>query len=248
MKAEGLKMKINKWQIYIAFICLVLGLSIAVQFKVQRRIEGSLYNPRVEDLTTALKDSEKQRENLENQVSSMREKLQQYEKMMAEDEGSTKLLKNELQEARLASGAVAVEGPGIIVVLEDSNEVIQPGEDPNAFLIHDSDILKVVNELKAGGAEAISVNDQRIIAMSEVRCAGPTILVNKTRLVPPYEIRAIGDPQIMETSLRMPGGIIETLEYWGIRITIKKNEKITIPAYKGGFQFQYAKEVKEGEE
>lgn len=241
-------MKINKWQIYIAFICLVLGLSIAVQFKVQRRIEGSLYNPRVEDLTTALKDSEKQRENLENQVSSMREKLQQYEKMMAEDEGSTKLLKNELQEARLASGAVAVEGPGIIVVLEDSNEVIQPGEDPNAFLIHDSDILKVVNELKAGGAEAISVNDQRIIAMSEVRCAGPTILVNKTRLVPPYEIRAIGDPQIMETSLRMPGGIIETLEYWGIRITIKKNEKITIPAYKGGFQFQYAKEAKEGEE
>ncbi|MDF2928026.1 MAG: hypothetical protein K0Q75_264 [Anaerospora sp.] len=92
----------------------------------------------------------------------------------------------------------------------------------------------------------MAINEQRLIASSEIRCAGPTLSVNNTRYSPPYDIRAIGDPQTLETALKMRGGVVETLQFWGIQVTLKKQEEVTIPAYKGTFRFEFASPVKEG--
>ena len=79
------------------------------------------------------------------------------------------------------------------------------------------------------------------MATTEVRCTGPTILLNKNkRLAPPYVITAIGNPDILESSLKMKGGVAETLQFWGIQVAVKKLPEVIVPAYSGGIRFEYA--------
>ncbi|MBR6012622.1 MAG: DUF881 domain-containing protein [Selenomonadaceae bacterium] len=148
-----------------------------------------------------------------------------------------------LDELKFLSCAVPVEGEGIIIRLDDSSKVTKSGENPNLYVVHDDDILRVINELKAAGAEAISINGQRLTAVSEIRCAGPTISVNNVRSSAPYEICAIGEKKSLENSIKMRGGVEETLKVWGIQLEVEVKDKIFIPAYKGEIQNRYAKIV-----
>jgi len=223
----------RRWQLSIAFVCMFLGVVLAVQFRTQVLFENQVVNQREEDLVTSLKQSEESRKSLEDELAKL--------KKLVEDEttGADVILQEEMVVTRIAAGIIPAEGEGIIITMRDSNRPVQSGDDPNAYLIHDTDLLKVVNELKASGAECISVNEQRITAMSEIRCAGPTILVNRVRLAPPYIIKATGDGETLTNGLKMPGGIVETLQYWGIMVEIKKSQKILIPAFKGSFEYKH---------
>ena len=116
-------------------------------------------------------------------------------------------------------------------------------EDPNTAIVHNDDLLRLVNELKAGGAEVVAVNDQRLVDTSEITCAGTTILVNKTRIAPPFVVKAIGEPQTMEAALNMRGGILEYLQFYGIQVSISRKSEVLIPMYSGGSQYKYAKPV-----
>jgi uncharacterized protein YlxW (UPF0749 family) len=99
--------------------------------------------------------------------------------------------------------------------------------------VQSDDILKLVNDLKAAGATAISINGQRIVTTSEIVNAGPTITVNQTRISPPIEIRAIGTPKLLRASLEIRGGILEYLEFFGIKGQIKESANIKVPPYTG---------------
>jgi len=116
----------------------------------------------------------------------------------------------------------------------------------NAFVVHDSDLLGVINELRSAGAEALSLNGERILATSEIRCAGNTVSVNNTRYAAPFVIRAIGDPDAMEQALMMRSGIVAELERFLIEITIEKHENLVIEGVENNFVFRYATVV-EGE-
>jgi uncharacterized protein YlxW (UPF0749 family) len=108
------------------------------------------------------------------------------------------------------------------------------------FIIHDEDLLKVVNELRDAGAEAISINDERLLSTSEMRCAGSTVSVNNNRYAAPYIIKAIGSPENLEYALRMPGGVSDVLARWGIELAIEQKDKLIIKAYTGVIQYKYA--------
>jgi uncharacterized protein YlxW (UPF0749 family) len=207
---------------------------LAVQFRTTQDVRTSIPYQRVEDLSRRLSLSEKERDALAKEVHQLRQST------------TLGVGTEELQAVKMAAGLLAVQGPGVIVTIDDSKRPSKPGENANLYIIHDDDILKVINELSASGAEAISINEQRLVATSEIRCAGPTLSVNNVRYSPPYEIRAVGDPKTLENALKMRGGVIETLQFWGIQITIKKQENIVIPAYKGAFRFEYGQPVKEG--
>ena len=125
---------------------------------------------------------------------------------------------------------------------------INPGEDPNLQLVHDDDLLRLANELKSSGAEAISINGERLIATSEIRCAGTTILVNWKRITPPFIILAIGNPEMLESGLSIKGGYLEAMRYAGLQINLQQIEDVEIPAYNGPFQFEYSQMVVSGEE
>ena len=230
----------------IVLVSVILGLMLAVQFKAA---SGPTYSAtrQVEVLALELKQTMQEREKLASENRDLQQKL---EKALGGLNPASEALLEELTRSRAAAGLLPVKGPGLVVTLNDSVNALKPGEDPNQYLIHDKDLLTVVNELRAAGAEAIAINGQRLLASSEIRCAGTTILVNVTKIAPPFVITAIGDPNLMESSLKIKGGIVEYLEIWGIQVKIEKFENdrvVTVPAYNGSINFNYAVPIKEGQ-
>ncbi|MBP8629437.1 MAG: DUF881 domain-containing protein [Negativicutes bacterium] len=226
---------IKQGQAAIAFVCVVLGFMLAVQFKTTQDIRSTIPFQRVEDLSQRLSQTEKERDSLQDEVKKLKESTNKQE-----------TLSKDIENIKMGAGVLAMQGPGISIVIDDSKKQSKTGENLNLYLIHDDDILKVINELRAAGAEGISINEQRLIATSEIRCAGPTLSVNNTRYSPPYEIKAIGDSQTLENALKMRGGVVETLQFWGIQITIKTENNVILPAYKSQFRFEHSKPIKEG--
>lgn len=226
-------MRMRKGQLSIALVCVVLGIMLAVQFRATQGIRSNVTYQRIEDLSAQLKATQQERDALLEEVHELRQK-----------DGSGK----EVENIKMGAGIVDLKGPGVKVTIDDSQKIAKPGENPNLYVIHDDDLLKIINELRAAGAEAISVNGQRLIATSEIRCAGPTLSVNNTRYTPPYEILAIGDPKTLDNALKMRGGIVETLRFWGIQVAISKTEQVIVPAYKSSFRFDYAQPIASGEE
>ncbi len=230
-------------QVAIAFICMLLGIMISMQFKTIRKQQVTVVQKqRADELSLELKRVLEEKEVLMTKLLDNQKKLRDYEEAVSQNSSSFTIIKKELEEARILAGLSDVEGPGVTVTLNDNKVGIQQNAtiDPNTFLIHDDDIMAVINELNAAGAEAVSLNNQRLIATSAVRCVGPVVSVNQTRVAAPFQISAIGDPDALEAALRLPGGVIDYLAPWGIEISIKKSEKILIPKYEQPLQFKRA--------
>lgn len=218
----------------IAVVCAIIVFIFAVLFLYVRDAQESLPNQQLEDLSARLIHVEGELDELTNQLGNLRQ-----------DSTASTANQEIISELKVQAGLTALQGEGIIVKMDDSARIAKSGENPNVYLIHDDDILRVVNELRAAGAEAISINGQRLIATSEIRCAGPTLSVNNVRSAPPYEIRAIGEKKSLENSIKMRGGVAETLKVWGIQIEVTTAEEVYIPPYKGTFKRTHAQVVDE---
>ncbi|AGL02966.1 DUF881 domain-containing protein [Desulfoscipio gibsoniae] len=231
-------MKIKSYYWIMVLVGLVMGFILAVQFRVTQDIAESAPDlDRPIALAQEVEKARTSRDQLQARVDELRVKLDD-----AVTAPELSRLKEDLDKARQEAGMKEVQGAGVEVTLNDSNKVLQPGENPNFYVLHDGDVLRVLNELKAAGAEAISLNGQRIISTTEVRCIGPTILVNKNqRLSPPFIISAIGNPDTLVNSLKMKNGVVDYLQFWGIQVDVKKVDKLIVPAYTGGLVFDYAK-------
>jgi uncharacterized protein YlxW (UPF0749 family) len=216
---------------------LALGILLAVQFRVTREIQSTEPVQRAKDLAAQVNQAKAERDTLQARVDSLRAELDKVISLP-----QTAEIMEELDRARIEAGVNELTGPGVEVTLNDSIVSLKPGQDPNLYVLHDEDVLRVLNELRAAGAEAISMNGQRLLATTEVRCTGPTVLLNKDkRLAPPYVVTAIGNPDTLESALKMKGGVAETLQFWGIQVTVKKLPQVIVPPYNGGIMFEYAK-------
>lgn len=228
----------------IALVCVVLGFILSMQFKVQQRVNAGKQDvtvavQRSQDLSAQLQQVEKERDSLAREVQQLRS---QVTSVAAQQAGYADLAQ-QLEKLQIAAGLTEVRGPGVRVILDDSARPWKPGDNPNNFIIHDEDILKVVNELLAGGAEAISVNGQRLTNRSEIRCVGPTVMINGVRTATPVEILAIGESATLESSLKLKGGIVDVLTLYSIQVSVERKPEVRIAAYKGNLTFQYAQPV-----
>lgn len=213
-------------QISIGLVCLLMGILLSVQFQTTKHYKVTQAAERAEDLTSQIKIVAKEKQSLEQQLATMSKQIQNSNN----NDQALDDLRKDLQKAELSVGLVAVEGPGIVVTLNDNSDVLAPGDDPNDYLIHDQYLLMVVNELKAAGAEAISINNQRIIAMTEIRCAGTLINVNRVAIGPPFTVKAIGNPDVMYGAMTAENGQLEYLNLIGVRTSVQKSEKVSILA------------------
>lgn len=244
-----------KAQIALGIVFMILAFLITIQFRsVTKNNETQQQNNlRIEDLLTELNKEKEKSSALEQQVEEYEEDIAQYRSEAEKSNGDSMFLSEQLKRAEILAGLVDVHGPGVTVTLNDANNRKDLGSatEANSTLIHDEDIRRVINELSAAGAEAICVNDSRIISTSAVRCVGPTVLVNDTKMAPPYEIKAIGKPDQLEAALNLNGGVIDGLRVWGFEISISKSDDLVIPRYSGTLNFRSASAVeteKEGEE
>lgn len=229
-------MKINPAQMSMGAVSLIIGIMLSVQFSANLHSQSNIPFKQWSKQEALIENLQKQNDSLLNEVIILRNKLA----LESSDEQS-KGFTEKLAKVNIAAGFTPVMGPGIIISLDDNPDPLRVGDNADDYIIHDKNLLFIINDLRGSGAEAISINDQRIVSSSEMRCAGPTILVNTTRVSPPFEIKVIGNPEVLETSMRNMGGELQMLEARGIKISIKKSGKVVIPALSGILAYHYAR-------
>jgi uncharacterized protein YlxW (UPF0749 family) len=230
------------WQIPVGIACILLGVLVAVQFRMQRSLaERPTERTQMVELVEKL---ETENAKMALDLKEARERLASLEKTMSEGQNVQRTIKEEVERARMEAGLLPLKGQGIEVRMVDSTRRPAPDEDPYFYIVHDVDLQALVNELWASGAEAVCVNDQRVVARTSIRCVGPTILVNAVRLAPPYEIKAIGPSEELETALRMPGGFLASMDMFrnmGGDVRITRSDEVEIPAFNGSMLYRFAK-------
>ena len=197
--------------IVLGLMCLALTAGICIQIKTVENSGTTVSQSYTENnlKSEILKYKEKydnaigQIENLDNEINT---KIDEATKNNSELEEAQK----EIKEGNKMIGLTDVKGPGVTITLTDSKIDPETVLNPNALLLHDMDILSIVNELRNTGAEAISINDQRVITTTSIKCGGAIININGERIGAPFIIKAIGLPENL-ANLDRPGGYLDNL-------------------------------------
>jgi uncharacterized protein YlxW (UPF0749 family) len=230
-------------QLSITLVSLILGLALAAQFKNVQRVGGSVSLQRTQELTRQVQKLEQENEALEARIQEYEKRIKEFENAVQSEGQSNKLIYEELERTRMLAGLVDVQGPGVVVTV-NVKYVSEWGQDAIVQNVRYDDLLKLVNELNAAGAEAIAINDERIIATTEIRNAGDYIVINTNRYSTPFEIKAIGNPDTLEAALKLLGGVADDLGVY-LQINIRRVDNIRIPKYRGTFQYKFAKPVQD---
>lgn len=234
-------MKKNKiiMAVIIGIVCIILVSVMFAQFKVVKETDiTGIETAREEELQTMLSSWKTKYEDIEEKLADTQTKIAEYQEKVNSNEQASELLDKELEQTNLLVGKTNVIGEGVIITLQDNEKKS----------IEDKDLRTLVNELKLAGAEAISINDKRILNMTEIVDVGH-ILINEDPVVSPYVVKAIGDQTYLSSALSLKNsGFVDTFAKLGKTVEMKKEKNIVINAYnsrKTQLQFRYAKEVEE---
>ncbi len=219
--------------IVLSIAVFLLSFLICWQVKTIKNSDSSVLQLQRED---ALRDEVLKWQNNYQDVS---ERLEQTEKRLNEylanissTDKTIELLQQELAQLNVVSGLTEVKGKGIIITVKDA-ETLNPLYLAEDQIVHDNDLLQIVNELRAAGAEAISINNQRLTSLSAIRCVGPSILVNDVKIGAPFVIKAIGNVDYLYSGINLSGGVVDIMRKYGISIEVERNDNVIIPKYEG---------------
>ena len=254
------------WVIPVSALSLVLGfmfvmVNASMRSSRLRPIDADIRDRLTPSSAMASPDAAMQQQLLDKsvEINKLREEKTNLENSIANvQKSAAKLLNDSLQDVKLFAGLTEVKGPGVLVTLNDGYSAVEkkdgekgsgdatvPDELQSEDVIHDQDILRVVNELYAAGVEAVSINNLRLVGTSSIRCVGPTVLIDGVRIAAPIKIRGIGDTETIMGGLTMPGGIIDELKQVNPRmVTIESVKSMTLPAYTGPTSRKFAKVAK----
>lgn len=235
-------MKLKTLMIFI--LCLFIGASSVVLAQMTNVRHLFVSQRVIDDYEVNIEAENKEIENLNLKMTEGKERL---EALLSADEDrdvteeiEAKLF-SDLDFYELAGGFVDVEGPGIEIIIDDGVRDLELGENPNDLLVHDADLLEVINDLKDAGAEIISVNGQRILDTSSITCSGYTVRINERFYGKPFEIKAIGDASRMSAALIGPGGYGTLLKEYGLIFKISMVDSVKISGIKDERAFKHAK-------
>lgn len=224
--------------ITIGLSCLALSIIMFMQFKLVNETDiTSIENMREEELRAELGNWKEMYEEANAQYEQKSQTLQEYKEKAESDTETSALVNQELERVNLLLGKTDVEGEGITITMQDTTT----DSEGNVLSITNDDLNKIVNELKLAGAEAISINDERIINMSDIFMTNDNtlMLVNGQRIIAPYVIKAIGDQTYLESTLVGKGGSIDELKKQGYDISVEKSDKIKILKYNKEIDSKY---------
>lgn len=233
-----MKSKIKKGKITmiitIGIACFALALVMTMQFKIVNETDiTSIENMREAELRTELANWKSKYEETNQKYEETLSKIEEYKQTKQSNEETEELVNEELQQVNLSLGKTDVEGEGIqVTIRETENEEIER--------VKADDLLLIVNALKQAGAEAISINDSRIINMSDIVDITETFIkVNGQRILAPYIIKAIGNSSYLESALIGNGGHVDEMKKIGQDVSIEKPSKVKILKYNGEIKTKY---------
>ena len=237
------KKKINKTTLVLSIvsgaIALVLIASMFVQFRtVNESKELDIEGLRDDELRTQIASYKSKYEETMEQYNANQNTINEYETAINENKETTELLDEEINQAKSLLGLTDVKGSGVIVTLTDTEDAL--------YTYIADDLIMLLNELKYAGAEAISINDNRIINLADIVTLndGLIILYGDVRLTSPYVVKAIGDPTYLMSTLSIKNsGYIDQMKANGMAIDVKQDNNIEIGAYTGDLDVKYLKEV-----
>ncbi len=211
----------------VALIGLLIGVFAGMDLRLQSSVGASLTYRRFVAMTQLLQQQQDEGQSLAMQIAALkRTPVPRVARATLEAEQAA------LRSAKAAAGRSAVTGQGIRLWLDDSVAPAQIGVNPDEYLIHDQDLLVVINDLNSAGAKAISLNGLRLLATTDVRCAGAVISVGPVRTSIPVTILAVGNPRRLVASLTGPTGELRLLSLYGIRNRLTTLLSVTVPAYR----------------
>lgn len=239
-------MKNMKGKAALVLVSILLGIILAIQFKTVNKTvgEGVLPTQRAQQLATELKKAQEERDALIKALDEAEEKIKQYERGEADNDVYVENLYKDLEKYRILAGYVDLEGPGVILEIKDPPIDVQYGVEYS--IVDDIDlILQTISVLNAAQAEAISINDQRYTAYTEIVRASDHIEINGVSINSPIVIKAIGDPDTLESALSIKRGMIWTFRYYNYDVNLIKDNNVKIPKYRKLVEFVYSQPVEE---
>jgi len=226
----------NKVAITLGIVCILLTMAIVIQINTVKTANLTVTKTFTEN---SLRDDVlKWKEKYDNTYNELEEAEKQLAKIREEatkNNSASEQIEKQIKLNNNLIGLTNLKGQGIIITLEDdptaTRENIGILDDISNHIVHYLDIINVVNELKNAGAEAISVNGQRIVNTTSINCIGNVIKINDQKVNSPFVIKAIGFPESL-VSLDRPGGYLSYLQGY-VQVTVKKSDEVEIEKYGG---------------
>jgi uncharacterized protein YlxW (UPF0749 family) len=228
----------------MALILALVGFLVATGF-VQERLRHA--PDRVAELRGLVERRQATIAELSEEVDRLSTRVARVRSRAAEESGRVREAVSLVEELEAAAGLEPLAGPGMVVELSDSPRRPRTREEVVSFRIQDVDLQLVVNALWRAGAEAVAVNDRRVVSMTAIRKAGTTILVNYRAVASPYRVVAIGDPEGLRA--RFEGSeIVERFAVWkdvyGLGFSVEARDRITVPALEAPPDLRHARPVR----
>ena len=234
----------KKVSIVLGVMCFALTLGICVQMRTVKNSNLIVsQNYEENNLRAEVLKSKEKYENKYKELEKAEQELEEIREKVAKNNAGLEETENKIKEANKINGLTEVTGSGVIIKLNDGKGSIMTTLNPSDLIVHDLDVLSVINELKNAGAEAISINDQRVVSTTGISCGGNIIDINGERVGAPFIIKAIGLPEYL-AGLERVGGCLEILKSYGVEAKLEKSNNVTIPKYTGVFNFKYMQNTK----
>ncbi len=232
--------------VIVGILALFIGIVLAVQIQTTSGSDqgGLVPLAKLKGYEAELKKAKDERERAMSQYMELEEKLTSIETEKAEEDIFVKGLVDEIEKNKMAAGLLDVIGPGVVVTINDPKNVDEYQQDFSVITFNYELLLSLVNKMKEAGAEAISINEQRIVQTTEISLAGSHININGTATAPPYTVKAIGNPETLQNALNIRGGVIQDMKMkYGLIVGFSTKNEMTIPRYTGVIEFKYAKTI-----
>jgi uncharacterized protein YlxW (UPF0749 family) len=230
------------WRLAVPVICAMAGL-LATTSMINAR-GTDLRGGRYTDLIGLVGGQRAEVQDLRREV---RNDQAAVDALLRSVKGVTKSpLHRQLAQLGAPAGLTAVSGRGVMVSLNDAprGEKVPEGTDPDLLLVHQQDIQAVVNALWAGGAEAVSLQGQRVIATTGIKCVGNTVVLQGVPYAPPYRIGAVGLPDDLQAALDASPEVRAYRDYtappYNLRWSLRSPERVDIAAYTGVLTLNFA--------
>lgn len=234
--------KLGRKEILIFTLCLLIGMFLVFQGKNVGGQKLYVSGKAISEYEAVIASEKMTTENLLNQIEDAKRLLEDYEN--SSERQTKKLIKeklsNEKDDFSIFAGLGEVKGKGVRIVVDDGTRDLFEGEDINNVLVHDIDIILIINELKRCKAEAIAVNGHRISPSTSIVCSGYTVRMDGITYARPFEITAIGDSRRIASDLLAPDGYGTSLKDFGVIFSLEYVDEVIIPAAESMQNFKYA--------
>lgn len=218
----------------ICFICIVFFSIMFMQFKTVEETDiTAIENMRETELRSAISEWKSKYEDTQKQLEVNQKSILEYREKVEKNEEASELIDKDLEETNMLLGKTDVIGEGIIITLADTQE----------YSVTYHHLIELVNELRYAGAEAISINDARVV-MTEIVDIEGRISVSGQRLTSPYVVKVIGNQTYLSSTLSLKDkGFIDRYQASGMNIKLEKSNNVKILKYSGDVNVKYMKEV-----